>query len=572
MRTVLAAALLAVVLLAGCSGLSAPDAGNATATAVDGTNATTTGDGAGETTPDDEAAATTANDGAAGSATDAGDGTAADRLGEGPPDPPTDRLGWEAGVWHNESIAVDNSDGMNASERRVAVARAMARVEYVRQLEFGTNGTIPISVRSREEFRNRTLGEGTNHSEAVRTFENGKFEAAFLVGDDEDALAAQRTNRAATTGGYYDLRNDSIVLISDTGRPQFDGEETLAQEVGHALLDTRFNVTAMRQSVETRDGLNGQNGLIEGDGNLIDERYMERCGDEWECIPQPEGSNALGGGAGDVHIGINMMRYFPYSDGPTFIEYHYDRGGWDRIDAMYEDPPVSAEQIIYPGAYPDERPTNVTLRDATSADWERVRPDDRPARETLGQSVITTMFAYTWFDADYRRRGIGVVDREDFLHIENGQVDTQGDLFDYDIPYSDGWDGDTLHVYARTGVNDTNATRAGGTNGTPVTVSGDDRATDDGPETAYVWRIEWESRSEATEFVDGYRALLRYWGGQRVPDRDGVWRIDDEASPFTDAYAVRQSGTTVTLVNAPTVADLPDVSDTVAAPAASASG
>jgi hypothetical protein len=559
MRTVLAAALLAVVVLAGCSGLSAPDAGNATDTPLDGTDTTTASDGASETTVTDGTDATT---------TAASGEPAAGGLGEGPPDPPTDRLGWEAGYWHNESIAVDNSDGMNASERRAAVARAMARVEYVRQLEFEVDGTIPISVRSREEFRNRTFDGATNHSAAVRTFENGKFEAPFLVGEDEDALATQRTNRAATTGGYYDLRNDSIVLISDTGRPQFDGEETLAQEVGHALQDTRFNVTAMRRSVETRDALNGQNGLVEGDGNLIDERYMERCGDEWECIPQPDDSDALGGGggAGDVHIGINMMRYFPYSDGPTFIEYHYDRGGWDRIDAMYEDPPVSAEQIIYPEAYPDERPTNVTLRDATSADWERVRPDERPAGATLGQSVITTMFAYTWFDADYRRRGVGVVSREDFLHIENGQVDTEGDLFDYDIPYSDGWDGDTLHVYARTGANDTNGASAG------ATTADDETAPDDAPETAYVWRIEWESRSEATEFVEGYGSLLQYWGGERVPDRDGVWRIDDEASPFTDAYAVRQSGTTVTLVNAPTVGALPDVSDTVAAPAASASG
>jgi len=558
MRTVLAAALLAVVLLAGCSGLSAPDAGNATATAVE--NGTT--DSGPTPAAGDESAAT----GASGE-------SAAGGLGDGPPDPPTDRLGWEAGYWHNESIAVDNSDGMNESERRAAVARAMARVEYVRQLEFEVNGTIPISVRSREAFRNRTLGGGPNHSEAVRTFENGKFEATFLVGENEGALATQRTNRAATTGGYYDLRNDSIVLISDTGKPQFDGEETLAQEVGHALQDTRFNVTAMRQSVETRDALNGQNGLVEGDGNLIDERYMERCGDEWECIPEPEGSNALGGGgAGDVHVGINMLRYFPYSDGPPFIEYHYDRGGWDRIDAMYEDPPVSAEQIIYPGAYPDERPTNVTLRDATSDDWQRVRPDERPARETLGQSAITTMFAYTWFDADYRRRGLGVVDRETFLNIENGQVDTQGDLFDYGIPYSSGWDGDTLHVYARTGGNGTGTTGAGA-NGTAVTAPGDDGTTADGAaETAYVWRIEWESRGEATEFVEGYRALLQYWGGQRVPDRDGVWRIDDQASPFTDAYAVRQSGTTVTLVNAPAVADLPDVSDTVAAPASSAGG
>ncbi|MDX1748601.1 MAG: hypothetical protein R3324_21930, partial [Halobacteriales archaeon] len=33
-----------------------------------------------------------------------------------PPDPETDRLGWENGYWYNESITVDQSDGLSDEE------------------------------------------------------------------------------------------------------------------------------------------------------------------------------------------------------------------------------------------------------------------------------------------------------------------------------------------------------------------------------------------------------------------------------------------------------------------------
>jgi hypothetical protein len=531
MRTALAVALLSLVVLAGCSGLSGTGAENATATSPASTDTVTPDPATDDTsTARSSTTATTSAD----TGEDA-DGTVTVARA----DPPTDVLGWEAGYWHNESIAVDNSDGMNATERRKAVARAMARVEYVRQLEFETNGTIPITVVSRTEHRNRTLNSSANHSDAFRTFDNTKFEAMFFVGEDTDSLAVQQTNRASTTQGYYDLRNDSIVLISEGGLPQFNGEQTLAQEVGHALQDSRFNVTAIRRSVDSRDALNGQNGLIEGDGNLIDERYVARCGDEWECIPKPGTSGSgSGGGSADVHVGINMMRYFPYSDGPPFIEYHYDRGGWDAIDAMYADPPQSAEQVIYPEKYGTDPPTNVTVEDTNAGGWELVNPPERSPNATLGQSVITSMFAYTWLESDYRRRGLGVVRVRDFVNYDDqGRPDADGDLFDYDIAYSSGWEGDTMHVY-------TNADAAEN-------------------ETAYVWRLEWETESDAREFVDGYGQLLRYWGGEEVDDRDGVYRIDDSRSPFTDTFAVWRSGTTVTVVNAPEVSDLGDVSDGV---------
>ncbi|HKL30417.1 MAG TPA: hypothetical protein VJ898_14260, partial [Natrialbaceae archaeon] len=56
-----------------------------------------------------------------------------------PPDPDEDVIGWENGYWYDESIDVDQSDGLSDAELDRFVARTMARVERIRGLEFREN-------------------------------------------------------------------------------------------------------------------------------------------------------------------------------------------------------------------------------------------------------------------------------------------------------------------------------------------------------------------------------------------------------------------------------------------------
>jgi hypothetical protein len=79
---------------------------------------------------------------------------------------------------------------------------------------------------------------------------------------------------------------------------------------------------------------------------------------------------------------------------------------------------------------------------------------------------------------------------------------------------------------------------------------------DDG-ETAYTWRIAWDSQRDAKQFAETYRNLLQYWGAEQRDN--GVWRIPEGESEFADAFRVTVSGDTVTIVNAPTVDQLGDV-------------
>jgi hypothetical protein len=58
---------------------------------------------------------------------------------------------------------------------------------------------------------------------------------------------------------------------------------------------------------------------------------------------------------------------FPYFQGFTFVQSFYDQGGWSAIDAVYQNPPVSTEQILHPELYPNDTPIPVDLPDLVSA-------------------------------------------------------------------------------------------------------------------------------------------------------------------------------------------------------------
>ncbi|WP_435196175.1 Hvo_1808 family surface protein [Natronomonas sp. EA1] len=432
------------------------------------------------------------------------------------PDPASDVLGWEDGYWHNESLSVNQSDGLNQTELRAVVARSMARVEVIRELEFKQR--VPVDIVLRSAYQNRSSPE---YSEAFRTFDNTKFESLFLIGEDRDALAVQEGNRGSSVLGFYSPANDSIVIIADSETPQFSNELTLGHELVHAAQDQYFDLGSFVRP--TREAYNAKNGLIEGDANYVQSTYRERCESEWECLRAPSGG---GGGGGDFHLGVYILNYFPYSDGPGFVKYFERRGGWERVDELYAAPPASTEQVIDPPKYGTDMPTDVTLTDRTANGWERVVPEPpssspRPPYAVFGQSGVATMFAYTLYDPYNRSAAIAP---DDFLNREGGSIN-RTDPFNYDIAPASGWDGDRLHIYEKDG------------------------------EAAYVWKLVWDSPSEAEEFADAYGRLLSHYGGAKTgPD---TYVID--SGPYADAFRVTVSGDTVVIVNAPTTGDLDDV-------------
>ncbi|WP_135829472.1 Hvo_1808 family surface protein [Halorussus halobius] len=500
MRTSIAVAVVLMLVVAGCS--QAP--GGATETTDTHVNATT----------QPEPTTQSGSDGT----TDADESQAVVK----PDDPETDVLGWEDGVWYNETIAVDAEDGLNDTELNRTVSRAMARVERIRGLEFDER--VPVTIQTREQFRGEQ-DDGSTPADR-RVFDNVKFESLFMIGEDTDSIAVQNSNAGSSVGGYYDPGAEEIVVVSEnTTTPELD-EITLSQELFHALQDQKFDFSSFNQS--TRELHNAKDGLIEGDGNYVDHLYSQHCADEWggDCLRPDSG----GGGGGELaNYGPYLLRYQPYSDGPAFVRQVRERGGWEAVNDLYEDPPASTEQVIHPEKYGEDEPAEFTVDDASGDDWDRLRLDARPSYASVGEAGVFTMFFYPYYDS---QGGTQLVPARDFFNFREGTDQLrQVDPFNYNSSYSHGWDGDKLAVYT---------SETAGEN-----------------ETGYVWKTVWDSERDAEEFVDGYRQVLEYNGASAVGDRANTWRI--EGDEFGDAFYVDQQGDEVVIVNAPTVSDLSGV-------------
>ncbi|WP_181684771.1 Hvo_1808 family surface protein [Halorhabdus salina] len=452
-------------------------------------------------------------------------------------DPPADRLGWENGYWYNESIDVTPENGLNDSELEAVVGRSMARVEQIRRLEFET--TVSVEVVSRQEYRNRwgTNASTPNTSTANRLHQNVKWEALLSIGEDEDALAGYRSTQSATVGGFYSPGNEQIVIVSaNESVPKMD-EITLSQELFHALQDQQFNLSFDRL---TEEGHNAGNGIVEGDANLVDQLYQQRCGAEWNCLQPGTGTDGSDSAddetdsdAGDsepaINYGVYLTQYQPYSDGPTFVTEIRATGGWDAVNDIYENPPASTEQTIHPEKYPDEEPHNLTVIDTSADAWRSPDLGNGSAEYArFGQAGLSAMFMRPVFaSSGMATPVVGPV--EFYNYTDSGEVSSV-DPLNYGLDVTDGWDNDRLYPYI---TNDSATTN----------------------ETGYVWKTVWDSEGDAAEFAAGYTDLLAYYGAQPVDGHRDTYRIPTEKA-FGDAFYLNQTGDQFVIVNAPTVSAL----------------
>jgi len=439
---------------------------------------------------------------------------------EAPPDPDSDVIGWEDGYWHNESVDVDQSDGLSDEELDAYVARAMARVEYLREAEFDSD--VPVSTITREEYRNRSSGGGSG--DASRTeynrWNDQVWEGLFIVGESTGSGDAIGETTGSSVLGFYSPTRDEITIVTDSPDSPTINNATLVHELVHALQDQRYDLTNETYRASTQDGDLAVDGVVEGEANYIETNYAQRCGAEWECVDTPQAGGSGGGGGSGPNLGVLLTLLNPYSDGPVYVNEIVEEGGWDAFEERFQDPPASSEQVIH---RTDEAPRSIEFTDRGTNGWSTF-PRDNPqlgqnGSDTVGEASIYAMF---WYQArEYQADTIN----------PNGLFQTSDpyDTYNYDAEPSKGWANDRLFPY-RTGE-------------------------DDDAEYGYVWVTEWDTETDAREFHDTY---LRMLDAHDVRETDeGYYVVSD--GPFADAFLVRLDGERVTIVNGPTVDDVQDI-------------
>jgi PGF-CTERM protein len=451
----------------------------------------------------------------------------------------TDTIGFVDGVWYDEPLDVTTEDGLTDDELRQVAARTAARVEAMRCLAFA-DGLPPIEVLDHEEFGNRTGDRYSNVSSSTSRLADAQLETMLMVPDDEGFLDVAEETASNSTLGQYFIEEDRIVLVRPEGSTAPIRESTLFQELGHALQDQQFNLS--RAGEMTSDESDGWTGLVEGDINWVEFRYVDRCeAGRWvePCIsPDSEAGDGESSSSEPPSWGYSLARQQPYYEGPAFVRQVYREGGWDAVNALYEAVPASALAVIAP-----ERADGATLVEPEvtvepAGDWERLSPENGSATDELGVGWIASMFMAPSWESGFERN---VVDPQAILHFdEDGNVSEVGGIT-FDPAAAMGWRGDRMAVYER------------------------------GNETATLWRTAWADGAEAEEFAGAYEQLLSIRNASTAEGYDAVYAFDD-SSGYTGAVSVVQDGDRVRIVSAPSVDALTQVAPDLAIGESAADG
>jgi hypothetical protein len=178
--------------------------------------------------------------------------------------------------------------------------------------------------------------------------------------------------------GYYDSQDGEMLVICGTG---FGGLETFTyvHEYVHALQDQTYNLEDGLNFNDEACDLDGERclalrALIEGDASLLQEQWLRTYADE-------EVLEALLVSLGELDSPVlesapayvQAELIFPYLAGLSFTRSLYLEGDWAAVDAAYQNPPVSSEQILHPERYPRDKPVQLdppASLDALGDDWE----------------------------------------------------------------------------------------------------------------------------------------------------------------------------------------------------------
>ncbi len=187
--------------------------------------------------------------------------------------------------------------------------------------------------------------------------------------------------------GFYDDTTEEMAVICGSGFGAIE-RITYSHEFTHALQDQTYD---LEEGLGYDDDLcdldsercAGLQALIEGDATLLEEQWMGMYATQEDLMEAMEYINNL-----DTPVYDSAPRFlrldflFPYQAGKNFVETFFRDGGWAAVDALYQEPPSSSEQILHPERYPGDDPVKLVLPDALDAlgsGWREIDAD------TLGE-------------------------------------------------------------------------------------------------------------------------------------------------------------------------------------------
>ena len=156
--------------------------------------------------------------------------------------------------------------------------------------------------------------------------------------------------------GYYDSDSGELFVISEESDLSADQKVTMSHEIVHALQDQHFGLDPYDEDSTDFDALTAFAALTEGDASWAMIQYAIQYLTQEEINEFVSGAGAQPSSptldSAPRYIREGLL--FPYEAGFAFMEALINEGGIEAVNAAFENPPVSTEQILHPETYISE--------------------------------------------------------------------------------------------------------------------------------------------------------------------------------------------------------------------------
>jgi hypothetical protein len=196
------------------------------------------------------------------------------------------------------------------------------------------------------------------------------------------AAQVQRLSTGSVTA-FYDVKANELVIRNGQLTPFM--LKTIVHEMVRADYDQHFELD--RPSLVAPDDESGiaWDSLVEGTASRIENRFISALPDADKKSVQAEQQRIAGLLPKDLPDYVLVEYAFPFGSGPKFADYLMTNGGPARVNAAFQNPPTTTEQIIHPEKFvAGEGPKAMAN---PTADGPAIRSG------SLGQLLISLMLA-----------------------------------------------------------------------------------------------------------------------------------------------------------------------------------
>jgi hypothetical protein len=198
------------------------------------------------------------------------------------------------------------------------------------------------------------------------------YKAFGLMPEDQSLRKTFLDLIDSQVAGFYRPTDKTLYVVSRTGSINGADKITFAHEYDHALQDANFAVFKDQKTLlDESDQALARAAIYEGDATLLMAMWAganlsaAEFADVQAAGSDPEALAIL---ARTPQVLVEGL-LFPYTAGQAFVLPIQQSSSWKAVDALYDDMPLSTEQILHPDKYrAGEKPVAVKMPATLAAD------------------------------------------------------------------------------------------------------------------------------------------------------------------------------------------------------------